>query len=768
MPQEINLLSNGLFEICQHVSLLGVLCLLIGWWRVTLDSGHRAKRIAGWSIVLGLMALIAMLAPLEPLPGLRIDIRAAVIALGLLFGGWPVALIVTGLEVLVRLVLNGPMMAVGTAGIVAAGLAVLLTASALRIKTDTADWRWLIVLGLAAGCAGPLASFLFFPPSDAWHLVVSGGPSNLLGSALGLLILANIIRYTDAAQRSLQALREREALLLETNQQLTDLTVRLERRNQDYQQALDNAEGLKSKIQTIFDHAPVGIYIKDLDSRYIAINAPAAAAISQPIEKLLGQVSTAFLHPDDAARALETDRAVIETGHEVVSEFEGQTAGAPRWIWSVKFPIRDADNKIAAIGGFDIDIGARKRQEQILQRTALQLRRVQQISRFHSWYNEIDEEGVPRRLSGISDNFFAMTGWHAEEALKDGRYVDRCVHPIDRERIREIHRAFRDREIDTYTCEYNLVCTDGRVLPVKVWVERQPVAGGRAIHGESGAMITGYFVGVMQDVSEQRERERQLLDAKSRAEMAGRVKSDFLANLSHELRTPLNAIIGFSDLLKMTLTGNGRALDYLDAVSQSGQHLLGIINSMLEIAQLDFGARALSEQVVDVGALLQTALDDAERRHRDAKLRFAIDGADDGIGLFAEAAYLRQALDNLIANAVKFTGLNGEIRGEISVLPDGNLELAIRDTGCGIAAELIPQLAAPFVYGGNAYTRRHGGMGLGLAMCRKILELHGGRLAIESRLGRFTRVALIFPAARVIAQEPASVTTPLQPTSADS
>ncbi|HWT97608.1 MAG TPA: ATP-binding protein, partial [Terriglobales bacterium] len=762
MPQGINLVSNGLFDICQHVALLGILCLLIGWWRVTLDSGHRAKRIAGWSIVLGLMALISMLAPLEPLPGLRIDIRAAVIALGLLFGGWPVAVIVTALEAVVRLYLDGPMMAVGTSGIVAAGIAVLLTAWALRIQGESADWRWLIVLGVAAGCAGPLASFLFFPPATAWHLVVSGGPANIVGSALGLLILASIIHYTDAAQRSLQALREREALLLDTNQQLTELTVRLERRNQDYQQALDNAEALRSEIQTIFDHAPIGIYVKDLDSRYITLNKPAAAAISQPVEKLLGQVSTDFLHPDDAARALETDREVISSGREVACEFEAQTAGAPRWIWSVKFPIRDADHKITAIGGFDIDISERKRQEQVLQRTALQLRRVQQISRFHSWYNEIDEEGVPRRLPGLSDNFFAMTGWHAEDVLRDGHYVDRCVHPIDRERIREIHRAFRDREIDTYTCEYNLICADGRVLPVKVWVERQPVAGGRVILGECGALVTGYFVGVMQDISEQRERERQLLDAKSRAEMAGRVKSDFLANLSHELRTPLNAIIGFSDLLKMTLAGNGRALDYLDAVNQSGQHLLGIINSMLEIAQLDFGARALSEQVVDVGGLLQTAMDDAERRHRDTSLSFVVAGVDDGIGLFAEAAYLRQALDNLIANAVKFTGLGGEIRGEINVLPDGNLELAIRDTGCGIAADVVPRLASPFVYAGNVYARRHGGMGLGLAMCRKILELHGGRLAIESRLGRFTRVALVFPSARVIAREPVSSPARLQ------
>jgi len=691
VPQGINLLSNGLFDICQHVALLGIVCLLIGWWRVTLDSGHRAKRIAGWSIVLGLMALISMLAPLEPLPGLRIDIRAAVIALGLLFGGWPVAVILTGLEALVRLYLDGPMMAVGTSGIIAAGIAVLLTAWVLRIRNESTDWRWLIVLGVAAGCAGPLASFLFFPPVAAWHLVVSGGPLNIAGSALGLLILASIIHYTDAAQRSLRALREREALLLDTNQQLTELTVRLERRNQDYQQALDNTDALRSEIQTIFDHAPIGIYVKDLDGRYITLNKPAAAAISQSPEKLLGRVSTDFLHPDDAARALETDREVIAGGREVVREFEGQTAGAPRWIWSVKFPIRDADNKIIAIGGFDIDVSARKQQEMALQRTALQLSRVQHVSRMHSWYSEFDENGVAQRLPGLSDNFFPLTGWHPDDANKDGLYVDRCVHPIDRERVREMQRAFSAGKIDHYTHEYHLIRADNTVLPVKVSVQRFAIDG--PVRGESGNIVTGYYVGAMQDISEERERERQLLDAKSRAEMAGRVKSDFLANLSHELRTPLNAIIGFSDLLKMTLVGNDRALDYLDAVNQSGQHLLGIINSMLEIAQLDFGARALSEQVVDIGGLLQTAMDDAERRHRTAKVHFAVTGVDDGIGLFAEAAYLRQALDNLIANAVKFTGPGGEIRGEINVLADGNLELAIHDTGCGIAADLIPRLA---------------------------------------------------------------------------
>ncbi|HEX9447164.1 MAG TPA: HAMP domain-containing sensor histidine kinase, partial [Dongiaceae bacterium] len=276
----------------------------------------------------------------------------------------------------------------------------------------------------------------------------------------------------------------------------------------------------------------------------------------------------------------------------------------------------------------------------------------------------------------------------------------------------------------------------------KVWVER------RHEDGEGS-----YVIGAMQDISEQRQRERRLLDAMSKAEMSDRVKSDFLANLSHELRTPLNAIIGFSDLLKLTLAEDPRVRDYLDAINTSGQHLLGMIDDLLNMAELDGSAGTLIEEMIDVGQVARGCVAEATARHTKAGLRYSIKGVNSGIGLFAEPGHFRQALGHLLANAATFTAAGGKIEVEIRILASGDLEVAVADTGSGIAADLIPQLAIPFVRGGNAYSRRHGGIGIGLATCRKILDLHGGRLGIDSELGQGTRVSLVFPAARVAARE---------------
>jgi PAS domain S-box-containing protein len=736
-------IAAGMFDIVLHASLLGMFCLAVGWLRSELDQRPGAVQLAGWSLAFGLMAAISMLAPTQPMPNLRIDIRATMIVLALLFGRWPSAVIVTSLELGIRWLLGGSLALTGMVGIVLVAASSILCLRALRVRVDDLDWRRLGVMGLVAGLAGPAASFFTHPPAEAWQLVIAGGPVNVIAVLLSVVVFTAIIRRTDEARRDHRALRDRQIQLSEANSTLNELAVKLERRNQDYQQALLRAEGLTTQMQAIFDHAPIGIYIKDRNGIFIAANEPAAAAVNQTVAAVLDHASSDFLEPSDAARAQADDRTVLESGEVVSSEFRANTPGAPKWIWTVKFPIRDGSGEVTAIGGFDLDISHRKLQELALQRSALLLRRLQRISRINYWYHEIDEQLQQRRLPGSPDDFYQMTGWHADEVLKGDFYLDHVVHPIDRERMREIYRAFRSGETDSYVCEYNIICADGRVLPVKVWVERV-----RQEDGEGS-----YVIGAMQDVSDQRQRERRLLDAMSRAEMSDRIKSDFLANLSHELRTPLNAVIGFSDLLKMALAGNQQASEYLDAINSSGQHLLGSIDDLLAMADLEEHVGALAEEMIDVGLVVRECVAEAAARAGKPELRFITEGLANGIGLFAEPLRFHQALAHLLANAAKFTPAGGLIKTIIRIQPGGNLQVTVADDGCGIDSDLLPQLAAPFVHGGNAYSRRHGGIGIGLATCRKIMDLHGGRLVIDSVLRQGTEVSLVFPAARIAAKE---------------
>jgi len=250
-----------------------------------------------------------------------------------------------------------------------------------------------------------------------------------------------------------------------------------------------------------------------------------------------------------------------------------------------------------------------------------------------------------------------------------------------------------------------------------------------------------HIFGVMLDISRQKEAERILVQARQVAEEASRAKSAFLANTSHEIRTPIHGIMGLTDLL-LQGTQDEEQQKYLQVIQRSSEHLLEIVNQVLDYSKLAAGEMKLTEVGFDLSALV-TDLVDLYRSQALAKGVELHSEIDPRIppGVVGDQVKLRQVLHNLLSNAVKYTHA-GMIKLSVRLLqetPQGlMLYISVKDTGIGISEEQTKKLFTPFSQGDISYSRKYGGTGLGLAICKSLLELAGTELQMDSQLGRGT------------------------------
>jgi signal transduction histidine kinase len=255
----------------------------------------------------------------------------------------------------------------------------------------------------------------------------------------------------------------------------------------------------------------------------------------------------------------------------------------------------------------------------------------------------------------------------------------------------------------------------------------------------------------LRDVTARRRAEEAERRAQAERLMAERAKSNFIANMSHELRTPLNAIIGFSEMMAAQLMGplgQPQYVEFSQVVAKSGHHLLSLVNNILEISRIDNDAGSLVVEEVDFDECAEASATFA-RSSRDYKSQTIVVEVGEGAKrVRADRRVIKQTLANLLSNAVKFTGPQGTIRVRAWV-DQGSFLFEVSDDGAGIDPALMPHLTDLFRHADQGFSRKHEGMGAGLYLVKRYLDLMNGTLAFDSTLGKGTRVCVTLRGAAV-------------------
>ncbi|CAK0763633.1 two-component system, cell cycle sensor histidine kinase PleC [Azospirillaceae bacterium] len=289
---------------------------------------------------------------------------------------------------------------------------------------------------------------------------------------------------------------------------------------------------------------------------------------------------------------------------------------------------------------------------------------------------------------------------------------------------------------------------DGSLFPIELSVGeiRDSLASGDAEN-------THVFIGTVRDISARKKYEEALIVSRRMAESASEAKSMFLAKMSHELRTPLNAILGFSEIMKEQLFGplhNEKYVLYLNDIHNSGQHLLNLINDLLDISRIESGKFYIDEDVVDIAEILERTTALFQEQITRKGLRLERKWPSDLPKLRADRRSVRQILINLLSNAVKFTPEGGTISVESALGDDSALSIAISDTGIGMTPQDIASAIKPFGRSDGHRSKENEGAGLGLFIAKSLMEMHCASLDITSQPNHGSTVSMRFPPTRVL------------------
>jgi|GEM_PF-2214592 len=488
----------------------------------------------------------------------------------------------------------------------------------------------------------------------------------------------------------------------------------------------------QNRLDEVFKVTPSGIWDWDMVPD-VAVCSPAYFHMLgyQPEEFPVHNSHTVWLdlmHPDDLERVLEKYDQMADCDEIVSQEFRMRCKD-DNYIWVLdqgQVIARDAAGNATRMIGTHVDIEAFKQLELALKAQQQRLDDVFKVTPSGIWDWDLVTDDV-----FCSPSYFQMLGYGPEGFPVNNSHTTwlDLMHPDDMEAALALYdKAVTNTE--PFSHEYRMRCKDGHYK----WVLDRGQVVERELTGKASRMI-----GALVDIDAFKTLENQLRDAKEGAEAANLAKSVFLANMSHELRTPLNAVLGFSELMAHETTATSAQKENLHMINSSGQHLLNLINDVLDMSKIEAGHATLEPQATDLYRLLHDVSSMMKGRAMNKGLYFNVERHED-VPQFVkiDGGKVKQILINLLGNAIKFTETGGvilRVNAEPSEPANWQLFFEIKDTGIGIAEDKIAQIFEPFIQA-NEGSNGQNGTGLGLAISRQFVALMGGQLSVNSVLDK--------------------------------
>ncbi|HSD58061.1 MAG TPA: PAS domain S-box protein [Methanotrichaceae archaeon] len=506
----------------------------------------------------------------------------------------------------------------------------------------------------------------------------------------------------------------------------------------------------KDYLDKIINSIGDPIFVKDRQHRYVLINDAHCGVAGLTREEIIGKTSHDVFPKDQADVFLEKDMEVFETGRENVNEERVTDAqGVVRTVVTRKTLHTDkSGNKFMV--GIARDITDRKRMEDELRRAQGDLeRRVQKRTAELEKANialRNAKDSLDKIINSIGDPIFVKDRQHRVILVNDAACRLFCCSREDLEGL-TAYELFPTKEMADISWEKDeevfLTGVENVNEETNTYApgDTRTVLVKKTLYTDNAG--NKFLVGVTRDITDRKQAENELKEAKEAAEAAVRSKSEFLANMSHEIRTPLNAVVGLTGLLlSADLTPEQR--DYVETVRSSGNSLLSVINDILDFSKIEGGKMELENQPFDLRGCIEVALDlvEANAAEKGLTLSYFLDDQVPAT-IMGDITRLRQVLANLLSNAVKFTG-----RGTVEISVTGQpvaepvaedqfeIHFAIKDTGIGIPEDKLGRLFQSFSQIDSSTTRKYGGTGLGLAISKRLVEMMGGRIWVESCLGK--------------------------------
>ncbi|WP_111640689.1 hybrid sensor histidine kinase/response regulator [Marinimicrobium alkaliphilum] len=429
-----------------------------------------------------------------------------------------------------------------------------------------------------------------------------------------------------------------------------------------------------------------------------------------------------FIHPADREAMQEAVREHLRTGIPLDITYRVLAKdGSYIWTQARADSIRDAEGRAMFISGVNFDITELKNVEAALRESEARQARIIRAS----------NDGIWEWYSGREGFHFSSRCWEhigysqGDDAVNEGQ--DRLqvwrshIHPED---VSKFDQALSDHMHggDMFDIEYRIYSKQGELR----WIR----ARGRASFDDEGK--PSRMSGTNMDITDIKRAEERVVQAKEAAERANQAKSEFLSSMSHELRTPLNAILGYAQLFEYDTNINEQQLDNLHEIRKAGQHLLQLINDVLDLAKIESGKMTVSLEPVLVSRVISDCLTLVQPQADEKSIRITtVLNQLESIYVVADHIRLKQALINLMNNAVKYNRVGGDVEVKLSAQPGNQLRISVRDTGKGIAAARRGEVFEPFNRLNAEYSKVEGS-GVGLVITKQLVEMMNGRLDFTS------------------------------------